>query len=43
MNWITKVLKIGEKIKTAIKKRPNKEEIVDKGLIQYLEKIIMKF
>ena len=27
MNWITKVLKFGEKIKTAIKKRPSKEEI----------------
>ena len=27
MNWITKVLKIGEKIKSAIKKRPSKEEI----------------
>ena len=27
MNWITKILKVGEKIKTAIKKRPSKEEI----------------
>ena len=27
MNWITKVLRFGEKIKTAIKKRPSKEEI----------------
>ena len=27
MNWITKVLKFGEKIKTVIKKRPSKEEI----------------
>ena len=27
MNWITKVLKFGEKIKTAIKRRPSKEEI----------------
>jgi len=27
MNWITKVLKFGEKIKTAIKKRPSKEDI----------------
>ena len=27
MNWITKVLKFGEQIKTAIKKRPSKEEI----------------
>ena len=27
MNWITKVLKIGEKIKTVIKKRASKEEI----------------
>ncbi len=27
MNWITKVLKFGEKIKTAIRKRPSKEEI----------------
>ena len=27
MNWITKVLRIGEKIKSAIKKRPSKEEI----------------
>ena len=26
MNWITKILKVGEKIKTAIKKRPSKEE-----------------
>ena len=29
MNWITKVLKFGEKIKTAIKKRPSKEEIAN--------------
>ena len=27
MNWITKILKVGEKIKTVIKKRPSKEEI----------------
>ncbi|MDA9663405.1 acetyl-CoA carboxylase carboxyl transferase subunit beta [Candidatus Pelagibacter sp.] len=27
MNWITKVLKFGEKIKIAIKKRPTKEEV----------------
>ena len=27
MNWIKKILKVGEKIKTAIKKRPSKEEI----------------
>ena len=26
MNWITKILKVSEKIKTAIKKRPSKEE-----------------
>ena len=27
MNWITKALKFGEKIKKIIKKRPSKEEI----------------
>ena len=27
MNWITKVLKFGEKIKKVIKKRPSKEDI----------------
>ena len=27
VNWINKVLKIGEKIKKVIKKRPTKEEI----------------
>ena len=27
MNWITKIIKAGEKIKTAIKKRASKEEI----------------
>ena len=29
MNWIKKVLRIGEKIKTAFKKRPTKEEIAN--------------
>ena len=27
MNWITKIIKAGEKIKTAIHKRATKEEI----------------
>ena len=27
MNWITKALKIGEKIKKILKKRPSKEDI----------------
>ena len=27
MNWITKIIKAGEKIKTAIHKRASKEEI----------------
>ena len=27
MNWITKALKFGEKIKKILKKRPTKEEI----------------
>ena len=28
MNWITKIIKAGEKIKSAIHKRASKEEIV---------------
>ena len=78
MNWITKIIKAGEKIKTAIHKRATKEDIansdwtscckgpilkkiskkiflfvqividiigsnLNKELIFYLEKIIMKF
>ena len=33
MNWITKVLKFGEKIKTVIKKRSSKEEIANSDWI----------
>ena len=29
MNWITKVLKFGEKIKTVIRKRPSKEDVAN--------------
>ena len=29
MNWITKIIKAGEKIKTAIKKRASKEDIAN--------------
>ena len=29
MNWITKIIKAGEKIKTAIHKRASKEEIAN--------------
>ena len=29
MNWITKIIKAGEKIKTAIKERASKEDIAN--------------
>ena len=29
MNWITKIIKAGEKIKTAIQKRATKEEVAN--------------
>jgi acetyl-CoA carboxylase carboxyl transferase subunit beta len=42
MNWITKVLKFGEKIKTVIKKRPSKEEIENSDWISCHGKPILK-
>ena len=32
MNWIKKVLNIGEKIKKVIKKRPTKEKMLKKAI-----------
>ena len=42
MNWITKVLKFGEKIKTAIKKRPSKEEIANSDWISCCKGPVLK-
>ena len=33
MNWITKIIKAGEKIKTAIKQRASKEDIANSCLL----------
>jgi acetyl-CoA carboxylase carboxyl transferase subunit beta len=42
MNWITKVLKFGEKIKTVIKKRSSKEEIANSDWISCCKGPILK-
>ena len=38
MNWITKIIKAGEKIKSAIHKRASKEDIANSDWSRYYRK-----
>ena len=42
MNWITKIIKAGEKIKTAIQKRATKEEVANSDWTSFPLSLFLK-